>query len=113
MRGKKTTSRGRVVRRRVTCTTSSDDDSTVNPNPARRGGRVGVRVHPNYAGRRVSVPGEYFRNDKVDFFAGRVGRWGRYKSTCSTGGYSYGYYIHYDEGDKWWMLESDVHKYVV
>ena len=102
--------RGRVVRRRIVCSSSSDDGG-VTPNPPRRSVRVGVRVHPDYVGRRVSVAGNYFQLGENITFGGRVGRWGRYKS--STGDDSYGYYIHYDEGDKWWMLESDVHKYLL
>ena len=112
MRGKRTVRRGSVVRRKVVCTSSSDDDTVVNTNPPRRRVKVGVRAHQDYVGRRVSVPGSYFQMNGITVFEGRVGRWGRYKSTCSTGGYSCGHYIHYDEGDEWWMLESDVHKYV-
>ena len=106
----KRSTRSTVSHRRIECTSSSeeaDDDVTVNPPRVRR---EGVRVHPDYKGRGVSVPGSYFNLDDGVMCGGKAGRWGRYRSTRGT--YNYGYYIHFDEGDKYWMIENDVHKYL-
>ena len=82
------------------------------PQPPRRRRRVSnARTHPDYVGRRVRVPASYFKVRRKIFYLGTVNRWGRYKNV--KGENSYGYYIHYDEGDKYWMVESDVHKYVM
>ena len=70
---------------------------------------MGVRVHPDYTDRRVSVSGNYFQTGGNIIFGGRVGRWCRCKGV-QTGEYFHEHYIHCDEGHKWWMLESDVHK---
>ena len=99
-------------RRRVDSSSSSEEEfrlSPKRPQPRRR--RVGVRIHPDYVGRRVRVPASLFRIDKDIYYLGTVNRWGRYKNT--NGQNSHGYYIHYDEGDRYWMIESNVHKYVM
>ena len=72
---------------------------------------TGVRQYPDYVGRRVSVPDTYFRVNDNKFYGGVCNRWGRYRN--GRGEYSYGYYIHFDEGDKYWMIESDVHSYII
>lgn len=38
-------------------------------------------------------------------------KWGKYKST--SGDQLLGYYVVYDAGDAYWMLEKDVHSYVL
>ena len=85
--------------------------SPVRVHAVRVGVRAGVRQYPDYVGRRVSVPASYFNLENNQFYGGRVGKWGRYKSF--RGEYSHGYYIHYDDGVKYYMLESDVHSYIV
>ena len=85
--------------------------SPVRVRAVRVGVRNGVRQHADYVGGRVRVPGSYFNLENNQFYGGRVGEWGRYRSF--GGGYSYGYYIHYDDGIKYYMLESDVHSYIV
>ena len=63
------------------------------------------------AGRQSQAPASLFRIDEDIYYLGTVNRWGRYKNT--NGQNSHGYYIHYDEGDRYWMIESNVHKYVM
>ena len=95
---------------------SSEEEFRLPSSPVRvRAVRVGVRVavrqYADYVGGRVRVPASYFNLENDQFYGGRVGEWGRYRSF--GGGYSYGYYIHYDDGIKYYMLESDVHSYIV
>ena len=56
------------------------------------------------------VPAIYFSIKKYIYYEGTVNRWGQY--TNGNGQKTHGYYIHYDEGDKFWMLEFNVHKYL-
>ena len=61
---------------------------------------------------RVSVPASYYKVQQSGLFYGGVcHKWGRYRNF--QGEYDHGYYIHFDEGDKYWMIESDVHSFVV
>ena len=95
-----------------TTTSSSEEEFCLPQQPPRQRRRSNsVRVHPDYVGRRVSVPSGYFNVDKNEHYLGTVNRWGRFKNIVKQN--SYGYYIHYDEGDKYWMIESDVHKYII
>ena len=75
-------------------------------------GRGGGRRYESYLNRVVNVPSSYFDEEGSigTSYRGTCKRWGRYKN--KMGEQSLGYYIHYDDGDKYWMLESDVHLYV-
>ena len=64
----------------------------------------------DYLRRRVNVPCSYFNQSGDDIHGGVCRQWGRYRN--SQGTYSYGYYIYFDAGDRYWLLESDVHKYL-
>ena len=44
---------------------------------------------------------------------GSVYKWGKYRRVGRGRYYNYGYYIHFDEGDKYWLLEADVHCYII
>ena len=100
-----------------TSSSDSEEEFRLSPGPSQRPPRsrrrvnTSVRVHPDYVGRRIRVPASLFRINEDKHYLGTVNRWGRYKNT--RGQNSYGYYIHYDEGDKYWMIESNVHKYLM
>ena len=44
-------------------------------------------------------------------YKGTCVKWGQYRSTA--GDRLMGYYIEYDAGDAYWMLEKDVHSYLL
>lgn len=69
-----------------------------------------IRRYSDYVGRTVTVPSVYFGNDSDTSYKGVCRRWGRY--TDNRGKEVYGYLIYYDDGDKFWMLEEDAHRYV-
>ena len=57
----------------------------------------------------MAVPSEYF-NLPGDIYVGTVHKWCRYKN--AAGSKLWGYDIHYHAGDKYYMIEEDVNKYV-
>ena len=59
------------------------------------------------------VPANYFNMDSDDTYKGTCVKWGTYKST--SGEQLMGYYVQYDagDGDAYWMLEKDVHGYIL
>ena len=71
--------------------------------------KKGQRVYPDFTGRQVAVPSEYF-NLPGEIYFGTVVRWCKY--TSGGGEQLWGYDIHYNAGDKWYMIEEDVSKYV-
>ena len=90
---------------------SSSEEEFQLPQPLPQRSRGHHRQYPDYVGRRVSVPAAFFSVNRNIHYEGVCHKWGRYKRT--RGGNTYGYYIHYDEGDKYWMMESNVHKYLI
>ena len=70
----------------------------------------GGRVYEDYIKRIVIVPSSYFGEEIVADYRGVCKQWGKYSNYM--GDRVYGYYVHYDDGDRYWMLEKDVHKYV-
>ena len=89
---------------------SSEEEFTIEEIGGVSGNGIGVR-YPSYLNRRVSVPGSYFQDDSGGPYTGVCKRWGRYEN--NIGERVYGYLIHYNDGDKFWMLEKNVHLYVV
>lgn len=90
-------------------------DALVNPKRKRKGEarerrRPGTRQLPDMTGRRVVVPSEYFHVEG-DEYAGVVHEWGKFTSTDNKR--RWGYHIHYALGDKWWMIEHEVARYLV
>ena len=73
--------------------------------------RNGVRRYPDYVGRRVRVPSAYFNVRVNEMYRGKCTRWGRYSSI--SGAYMYGYWVHFEAGDGYWISEEDVHAYIV
>ena len=71
----------------------------------------GNRKFPDCVNRRVEVPAAYFNQSGDDMYKGKCVKWGKYRST--SGGYLLGYYIRYDAGDAFWMLEKDVQTYLL
>ena len=84
---------------------SSEEEFTLPPTRD-----LSVRQYPDYLRRRVNVPCSYFNQSGDDIHGGVCRQWGRYRN--SQGTFSYGYYIYFDAGDRYWLLESDVHKYL-
>ena len=72
-------------------------------------GLGGQRVYPDFTGRQVAVPSEYF-NLTGEIYFGTVARWCKY--TSAGGKQLWGYDIHYNAGDEWYMIEEDVNRYV-
>ena len=66
----------------------------------------GVRTNPDFVGRRVRVSETYFKMNEDSFFGIRVYKWCRYRNY--EGKHTYGYEIHYDEGDKYYIIESNI-----
>ena len=81
----------------------SDSESTPYPDN---------RQFPDYLNRKVNVPSSYFVGlNTNEMYRGTCVKWGQYTST--VGDLLYGYYIEYDVGDEYWMLEKDVHTYLI
>ena len=72
--------------------------SPERPQRRRRRNNDTVRLHTDYVDKRVRVPAAYSVLDQ-DNYLDTVNKWGRYRNV--NGHNSYGYFIHYDEGDKY------------
>ena len=57
-----------------------------------------VRLHPDFTGRRIVVPSEYFGVSE-EIYVGTVHKWCQYDS--ASGVKLWGYDVHYDLGDKY------------
>ena len=101
-----------VVRMSSTCMSSGASSSETGDSGGGRGGggRI-LRQYPDYLQRIVNVPSTYFGIVGKGTYRGICKQWGRYINT--QGERVCGYYVHFDAGDKWWMLEKDVHTYSV
>ena len=62
-------------------------------------------------GRRVLVDGAYFGNPHDNPYPGLVYKWTSYHNEQNKK--LWGYDIHYDEGDEYYMLEKDVLRFLV
>lgn len=71
----------------------------------------GRRRHPDLTGRRVLVEGAYFGNPHDDPYPGLVYKWTSYRNVNLEK--LWGYDIHYDDGDAYYMLEDDVVHYLL
>ena len=74
-------------------------------------GGGGGRRYPDYLQMTVNVPAAYFSVRRDIWYRGVCKRWGQYTNTQKKR--AYGYYVHFEEGDRYWMLEEDVHTYLV
>ena len=89
-------------------------EASAAPKTSKRKGRrkrKSNRQYPDMTGRRVLVDAEYFSRPHDDPYAGLVHKWTSYRNNKLEK--LWGYDIHYDVGDEYYMLEVDVHKYLV
>lgn len=73
--------------------------------------RKSQRQHPDMTGRRVLVDGAYFGNPHDNPYPGVVHKWASYYNSQLQK--LWGYDVHYDAGDEWYMLEADVLRFLV
>ena len=101
--------RGRGGKRKRDSPTSEDEFVLSDEQPVQT--FPDNRKFPDYLNRRVDVPSSYFNQMTDTMYRGTCSKWGKYKST--SGDQLLGYYVVYDVGDSYWMLEKDVHSYVL
>ena len=86
-----------------------DVDAAVKKRQPRR--KKSQRQHPDMTGRRVLVDGSYFGNPHDHPYPGIVHKWTSYYNAQMQK--LWGYDVHYDAGDEYYMLEVDVVRYLI
>ena len=83
--------------------------AAVKKRPKRQ--KKSQRQHPDLIGRRVLVDGGYFGNPHDHPYPGIVHKWTSYYNAQMQK--LWGYDVHYDAGDEYYMLEVDVVRFLV
>ena len=73
--------------------------------------KSGIRQHTDMTGRRVLVDAAYFGIPHDDPYPGLVHQWTSYRNEQNKK--LWGYDVHYDDGDEYYMLEKDVLRFLV